>query len=59
MREEPTNIVCNHLVRRFPDFMGPERAAHCTSIAAEVAALTAEALLRHGQKPTIGPLPER
>jgi hypothetical protein len=59
VRAEPQNIVCNHLVRRFDDFMGPERAAFCTSIAAEVAALAAEALLRFGLQPTIGPLPER
>jgi hypothetical protein len=59
VREEPQNIVCNHLVRRFPDFMGPERAAFCTSIAAEVAALAAEALIRHGLTPTIGPIPDK
>jgi hypothetical protein len=53
------DIICNSLVRRFDDFMGPERAAFCTNIAAEVAALTAEALLRHGLTPEIPPLPDR
>jgi hypothetical protein len=53
------DIICNNLVRRFDDFMGPGRQAFCTSIAAEVAALTAEALLRHGITPTIPPLPAR
>jgi len=40
------DIVCNNLTRRFGDFKSPERAAFCTSIAAQVAALTAEALCR-------------
>jgi len=40
------DIVCNNLTRRFGDFHSAERAAFCTSIAAEVAALTAEALCR-------------
>jgi hypothetical protein len=42
---EPT-IVCNDLVRRHGDFAGPARQAFCTHLAAEVAALTAEALCR-------------
>jgi hypothetical protein len=40
------DIVCNNLTRRFGDFRSPERAAFCTSIAAEVAAIAAEALRR-------------
>jgi hypothetical protein len=40
------DIVCNHLTRRFGDFGSPARAEFCTSIAAEVAAITAEALRR-------------
>ncbi len=42
------DIVCDHLVRPHGDFMGPARKAFCTNIAAEVAALTAEALCRFG-----------
>ena len=42
------DIVCNSLTRRFADFGGDDRKAFCTSIAAQVAALVAEALLRHG-----------
>src|SRR5690242_6770445 len=34
------DIVCNNLTRRFGDFKSPERAAFCTSVAAQVAALT-------------------
>jgi hypothetical protein len=40
------DIVCNNLTRRFADFRGPDRLAFCTSIAAEVAAIAAEALRR-------------
>lgn len=42
------DIVCNSLVRRFADFAGEERKSFCTNLAAEVAALVAEAILRHG-----------
>jgi hypothetical protein len=58
-RGNAPDIICNNLVRRFDDFMGPARQAFCTNIASEVAALTAEALLRHGVTPTIPPLPAR
>ncbi len=40
------DIVCDHLVRPHGDFTGPARKAFCTNIAADVAALTAEALCR-------------
>ena len=40
------DIVCNNLVRPLGDFMGPERARFCTNLAADVAELTAEALVR-------------
>lgn len=43
--DEP-DIVCDNLVRRHGDFAGPARKAFCTNLAAEVAALTAEALCR-------------
>ena len=57
-RGDSPDIICNNLVRSKGDFMGPTRAAFCTSIAAEVAALTAEALVRHGFVPEIPPLPD-
>jgi hypothetical protein len=53
------DIICNTLVRRFDDFMGAPRQTFCTNIAAEVAAITAEALLRHGYQPEVPPLPTR
>jgi hypothetical protein len=40
------DTVCNNLVRPLGDFAGPRRMAFCTSLAAQVAALTAEALVR-------------
>jgi hypothetical protein len=40
------DTVCNNLVRPLGDFAGPRRVAFCTSLAAQVAALTAEALVR-------------
>lgn len=45
------DTICNNLVRPLGDFAGPRRKAFCTSIAAEVAALTAEALVRFGGEP--------
>jgi hypothetical protein len=51
------DIVCDNLVRRHGDFAGPARKAFCTSLAAEVAALTAEALCRFApSRPAIIPL---
>ncbi len=43
--DQPT-ITCNDLVRPHGEFLGPARKAFCTSLAADVAALTAEALVR-------------
>ncbi len=40
------DIICNNLVRPLGDFMGPVRARYCTHLAADVAELTAEALVR-------------
>jgi hypothetical protein len=45
------DTICNNLVRPLGDFAGPVRKAFCTNIAAEVAALTAEALVRFGSEP--------
>jgi hypothetical protein len=53
------DTICNNLVRPLGDFAGPRRKAFCTSIAAEVAALTAEALCRFAPDvaPAITPAP--
>jgi hypothetical protein len=58
-RGDAPDIVCNNLVRRHGEFMGPARKAFCTSLAAEVAALTAEALVRFAPHlaPPIAELP--
>ncbi|HTR51139.1 MAG TPA: hypothetical protein VMJ10_10570 [Kofleriaceae bacterium] len=40
------DIVCDHLVRPHGDFAGPARKAFCTNLAADVAALAAEAIVR-------------
>jgi hypothetical protein len=40
------DVICDSLVRPHGDFMGPARKAFCTNLAADVAALTAEALCR-------------
>ena len=48
------DIVCDHLVRPHGDFTGPARKAFCTNLAADVAALTAEALCRFApSRPTL------
>jgi hypothetical protein len=59
VQNEP-DIVCDHLVRRHGEFTGPARKAFCTNLAAEAAALTAEALCRFGEtRPPIEPVDER
>ena len=40
------DIICDNLVRPHGEFLGPARKAFCTNLAADVAALTAEALCR-------------
>lgn len=52
------DIVCDHLVRPHGEFTGPARRAFCTNLAADVAALTAEALCRFApeRRPTISPV---
>ncbi len=51
------DIVCDSLVRPHGDFAGPARKAFCTNLAAEVAALTAEALCRFAPtRPSITPV---
>jgi hypothetical protein len=46
IRDGEPDIICDHLVRLHGDFTGPARKAFCTNLAADVAALTAEALCR-------------
>jgi hypothetical protein len=41
-------IICNDLIRPHGDFHGPARHGYCTVLAAEVAALACEVLLRCG-----------
>ena len=57
-RGSSPDIVCNNLTRQFGEFAGARRLEFCTSIAAEVAALTAEALIRFGDgtPPVIAPI---
>jgi hypothetical protein len=51
------DIICDNLVRPHGDFAGPARKAFCTNLAADVAALTAEALCRFASaRPTITPV---
>jgi hypothetical protein len=45
-RGSAPDIVCNNLTRPHGDFGGPARMRFCTNLAAQVAELTAEALLR-------------
>ena len=54
IRHGDPDIVCDNLVRPRGDFAGPARKAFCTNLAADVAALTAEALCRFSpQRPPI------
>ncbi len=59
-RGESPDVICNNLVRPLGDFAGPRRKAFCTHLAAQVAALTAEALCRFGpdHAPPITSVPE-
>ncbi len=52
------DIVCDHLVRPHGEFTGPARKAFCTNLAADVAALAAEALCRFApdRRPPITPI---
>ena len=57
IRNNELDIVCNNLVRPHGDFAGPARKAFCTNLAADVAALTAEALCRFSTlRPPIAPI---
>ncbi len=58
LRGGNADIVCDHLVRPHGDFTGPARKAFCTNLAADVAALAAEALCRFApdRRPQITPI---
>lgn len=58
IRGGDSDIICDNLVRPRGDFMGPARKAFCTNLAADVAALTAEALCRFAPaaRPPITPV---
>jgi hypothetical protein len=57
IRHGEPDIVCDHLVRPHGDFAGAARKAFCTNLAADVAALTAEALVRFSSsRPEITPV---
>ncbi len=58
-RGSSPDIICNNLTRPLGDFRGERRMQFCTSLAAEVAAITAEALVRFAddpQRPPITPI---
>lgn len=52
------DILCNSLTRPHGEFTGPARKAFCTDLAALVAEVCAEALVRFDLPFEIGPLPE-
>jgi hypothetical protein len=52
-------IVCNDLTQRFQDFKSEERQAFCTGIAATVAEVLAETILKYGGHLDITSLPGR
>jgi hypothetical protein len=60
-RGASADYVCLHLTAPHGDFAGPARKTFCTSLTAEVAALTAEALIRFGGAAELAlpDLPER
>jgi hypothetical protein len=45
---EQVDIICNHLTAPLGDFTGPERQRFCTNIAAQVAEIVAEILIKAG-----------
>jgi hypothetical protein len=58
LRAGNPDIVCDHLVRPHGEFTGAARKAFCTNLAADVAALAAEALVRFApdRRPPITPI---
>lgn len=58
VRADNPDIICDHLVRPHGEFAGAARKAFCTNLAADVAALAAEALCRFApdRRPAIEPV---
>jgi len=52
------DIICNNLTMPFGDFGGPERQRFCTNIAAQVAEIVAEILLRANVAFEVTPIPQ-
>jgi len=50
------SVICNDLTSPFDDFRGAARQRFCTNIAAEVAAIVADILVRFGALPEITPV---
>jgi len=50
------SVVCNHLTAPFGDFRSEERQSFCTNIAADVAEIVAETLVRSGVDVEITPI---
>lgn len=55
-RAAGASVICNDLTAPLGDFQGPERQAFCTNIAATVAEITAELLLRFGASFEVTPI---
>lgn len=53
------DIICNHLTAPQGDFQGEKRQQFCTNIAATVAELVAETLVKFGAKFDITPIPTK
>ena len=51
------SIICNDLTAPHGDFLGAERKAFCTNIAATVAEIVAEILLKAGARFEVTPIP--
>lgn len=50
-RGSSPDLICNNLTQPLGDFRGPRRHEFCTNLAAQVAELTAEALVRFAPQP--------
>ncbi|MBI4585430.1 MAG: hypothetical protein HY717_15565 [Planctomycetes bacterium] len=55
--EAAPDIICNHLTAPFGDFHSPARQKFCTNIAAQVAEIVAEILVRWGIEFEVTPIP--
>ena len=53
---QTVDIICNHLTEPLGDFMGPARQEFCTNIAAQVAEIVAEILVRAGVELAVTPI---